>query len=77
MPAKKLTLSVDEKTIEKAKAYSKVHNTSISRLVGGFLEGLSDADNELTPRVKRLLGVLPSDVDVREYRQHLDEKYAS
>jgi hypothetical protein len=23
------------------------------------------------------LGVLPSDVDVREYRQHLDEKYAS
>lgn len=77
MPAKKLTLSVDEKTIEKAKAYSKAHNTSISRLVGGFLEGLSDADSELTPRVKRLLGVLPSDVDVREYRQHLDEKYAS
>jgi hypothetical protein len=77
MPAKKLTLSVDEQTIDRAKAYSKEHNTSISRLVSGFLERLSETKTSMTPRVKRLIGVLPSDVDETEYDRYRDEKYRS
>ena len=75
MPSKKLTLSVDEQTIEKAHIYSKKHNTSISRLVSGFLAQLAEPDEQTTPRVRRLMGLLPSDIDEEEYHQHLDEKY--
>ena len=75
MPIKKLTLSVDERTIEKARIYSKEHNTSISRLVSGFLEHLSISNTSTTPRVQRLIGLLPPDTDKAEYHRHLDEKY--
>ena len=77
MPAKKLTLSMDEQTIERAKAYSKEHNTSISRLVSGFLERLAETKTSTSPRVKRLIGVLPSNVDEAEYDQYRDEKHRS
>lgn len=75
MSIKKLTLSVDEHTIEKARIYSKKHNTSISRLVSGFLDQLAEPDEQTTPRVQRLMGLLPSDLDEEEYQRHLDEKY--
>ena len=75
MGTKKLTLSVDEQTIEKARAYSKEHNTSISRLVSGFLERLSGSDDSTTARVRRLMGLLPPDVNEADYDSHRDEKY--
>ena len=77
MPTKKLTLSVDEQTIEKARIYSRKHNTSISRLVGGFLSRLSETDTDslISPRVRRLIGQLHADADKEEYHRHLDEKY--
>ena len=75
MPTKKLTLSVDEQTIEKARVYSKEHNTSISRLVSGFLARLSDPDDLTTPRIRRLMGLLPPEIDEEEYHRHLEEKY--
>jgi hypothetical protein len=75
MPTKKLTLSVDEQTIEKARIYSKEHNTSISRLVSGFLARLSKPDELATPRVRRLMGLLPSEADEKEYHRYLDKKY--
>lgn len=75
MALKKLTLSVDERTIEKARRYSSAHQTSISRLVTRFLNSLPDQEMLLNPRVERLMGTLPSDVSVSDYRRHLEEKY--
>ena len=75
MPRKKLTLSVDEDVIRKAKRYSRRHATSISRLVTEFLSLLSDEEGFESPVVSRLRGVLPSEVSVDEYRDHLVEKY--
>jgi len=75
VPTKKLTLSVDEDVIRKAKRYSKRHDTSISRLVTEFLSSLSDEEGFEAPVVSRLRGVLPSEVSVEEYRDHLAEKY--
>ena len=72
---KKLTLSVDEQIIEKARTYSKKHKTSISRLVSVFLDRLSESDSLTTPRVRRLMGILPPDVDEAAYHRHLDEKH--
>ena len=75
MSRKKLTLSVDEDVIRKAKRYSRRHDTSISRLVTEFLSSLSDGEGFEAPVVSRLRGVLSSDVSVEEYRDHLAEKY--
>ena len=74
---KKLTLSVDEEVIERARRYSHEHNTSISQLVSTYLSQLdSPSDRELSPLVRRLLGILPSDVSIDEYREHLEKKHA-
>lgn len=74
---KKLTLSVDEDVIERARRYSDEHNTSISQLVSTYLRQLdSPSDRELSPLVKRLRGILPSEVSVEDYREHLEKKHA-
>jgi len=75
---KKLTLSVDEQIIERAHRYSRRHNTSISQLVSNYLARLSESERQrpYSPTVRRLIGILPSDVSVEEYHRHLEEKYS-
>lgn len=75
MALKKLTLTVEEEVIEKARGYSAAHNTSISRLVGHFLARLPVPEQRYGPTVERLIGVLPADVSVSEYHEHLEGKY--
>ena len=75
MPKKRLTLSVEEAVIERAKRFSRRHKTSISRLVTDFLGSLEDASGDATPVVDRLTGVIPSTASREDYRRHLDEKY--
>ena len=78
MSLRKLTLSVDESVIERARRYSERHQTSISRLVSTFLEALAkeEPDSNLSPTVRRLAGILPADVSGDEYRRYLEEKHA-
>jgi hypothetical protein len=74
---RKLTLSVDEKVIERARRYSVSHNTSISQLVTTYLSQLdSPSDQEFSPLVQRLRGILPHDVELEDYHRHLEEKHA-
>jgi hypothetical protein len=78
MSLTKLTLSVDEALVEKARAYSRRRGTSISQMVSRFLAALpedGDGTEEYTPTVRRLIGVLPADVDPEDYHRHLEEKY--
>lgn len=79
MAKRKLTLTVDERVVERAHAYSKAYGTSISKIVTDFLDGLGRAAEpgpaSYTPTVRRLLGVLPSTVTLDDHRRHLDEKY--
>lgn len=78
---KKLTLSLDERVIEKAKVYAKQHQVSLSRLIEAYLSALIDnkpKDIEITPLVKSLSGVveIPDGFDHRsEYADYLMEKY--
>lgn len=78
MPSrKKLTLSVDERVIERARRYSARHNTSISQLVTDYLSRLdTPSQANLAPWVQRLRGILPSDTSVADYRRHLEEKHS-
>jgi len=78
---KKLTLSLNERIINKAKEYAKSNQTSLSRLIESYLTSLlSDEDKEveITPLVKSLSGVieLPEDFDFKkDYTDHLMKKY--
>jgi hypothetical protein len=79
MGLRKLTLSIDEKVIKRARRYSRRHNVSISRLVTNYLAGLDEPKRGLpTSRtVNRLRGILPSDASVEEYQAHLQRKYGA
>ena len=76
----KLTLRLDEALVRRAKAYAKRTGKPVSQLVAEYFALLrahaKDADSELAPMVRRLKGVLRgADVDVEDYRRHLEEKY--
>jgi len=75
MPKKKLTLSVDEAVVERAKRFSRRNRTSISELVTGFLASLEDRAGS-TPIVTRLRGILPADASRDEYRAYLENKHS-
>ena len=75
MSRKKLTLTVDEDAIKKARRYSTARGTSISELVSRFLSSLGNQESS-TPTVSRLRGILPSDASVEDYHEYLAEKHS-
>jgi len=77
---RKLTLRLDDRLIVNAKAHAKRRGTSVSRLVADYfsvLEGRPKGTRvELTPTVRSLKGALRGgQVDKRDYRKYLEEKY--
>jgi predicted HicB family RNase H-like nuclease len=78
---KKLTLSLDQQTIEKAKDYAKSNKISLSKLIESYLKSLTKPvkqSGEITPLVESLSGIidLPENYDVKEnYSAFLIEKY--
>jgi hypothetical protein len=80
MAKKRLNITLDHETAERARRYTRRHKTSISRLVGEFLAQLPDAEQTkhvLTPAVARLRGVARGGPDRDDYRRHLREKYGA
>jgi len=77
MPKTKLTLSVDDAVIRKAKRFSQRHNTTVSRLVTEFLASLEDSESRAMPLVSKLTGVLSPAVTREEYREHLRRKHTA
>jgi hypothetical protein len=79
----KLTLSIDERIIEKAKIFAKNNDTSLSKLIENFLFSLTSASKEtqkenISPLVKNISGVinLSDNFDFKTDRiNHLREKY--
>jgi hypothetical protein len=73
----KLTLSVDERVISRAKQYAKRRGVSISKMVEDYLAGVVEGASPVvgdTPILRSLLGVLKN-ADIEEYREHLTTKY--
>lgn len=72
----KLTLSVDEKVVERAKRYAEKRGTSVSRLVERFLDLLAQppGESEDPPVLRRLRGILRQGAS-EDYRRHLVRKY--
>ncbi len=78
----KLTLSIEQTIVEKAKIYAKSKGDSLPGIVENYLKVITkedeNSDNKLTPVVKSLKGAFkaPSDFDYKkELERGLSEKY--
>jgi Family of unknown function (DUF6364) len=65
----KLTLTVEESTIKKAKSYAKQTGRSLSELIESYLETLTEPTNKnrLSPKLKKIAGAV-------KLPAHFDEK---
>ena len=78
-----MTLRLNESVIQRAKRYAKRHNTSLSKIVENYLDGISTTKTErssigITPLVNGLSGVieLPADYDPKaEFNEFLEKKH--
>lgn len=86
MPKVSKNLSLDREVVARAERYAELHRTSISRLVGDYLEwltrgGESEGEREFSPKVGRLVGIArregeaPPEDPVAEYHRYLERKY--
>ncbi len=80
----KLTLTIDKEVIEKAKAYAKAQQRSLSNLIEEYLKGLTrkeestEGDIPLTPLVKSLKGALKvEDPESYKYKKILEEELSN
>ncbi len=78
----KLTLKLDDRTIQKAKNFARKNHQTLSDLVESYFENLThevhETPAEYTPVVKQLIGQvkLPKQFDPKkEYAGYLDKKY--
>lgn len=82
---KKLTLRLDEESIERAKEYASRRGTSVSKLVERFFERLDDEESqgqgeriqesELVASLRGLLSKQGEGVDEEDYYEYLWEKH--
>lgn len=72
----KLTLSLDKQIIEAAKKYAQKRNTSLSNLIENYLMSIvkspTQSDEEISPLVKSLSGVLKIDKKQDHKKQYAD-----
>ena len=70
-------LSLDPQAVERGERYSELHATSLSQLVSDFLARLpiTEDERELTPTVRRLMGVAEGESREEDYHAYLTEKY--
>lgn len=73
----KLTLSVNERVVERAKRYAKAQGTSVSGLVERMLD-VAASSREGPGEVPRVLARLRGSLRhaaLRDYRRYLERKY--
>ena len=73
----KLTLSVDEAVIGRAKRYAKKQGVSVSKMVEAYLSAVANPSTGVTvdtPVLRSVRGILKK-ADVRDYKRHLANKY--
>jgi antitoxin component of RelBE/YafQ-DinJ toxin-antitoxin module len=73
----KLTLSVDDAVISRAKRYAKRQGVSVSKMVEAYLAAVADPATRVptdTPILRSVRGILKG-VDIQDYKRHLARKH--
>jgi len=73
----KLTLSVDNRVVSRAKQYAKRRGVSVSEMVEAYLSAVAEPTFPAAgaaPILRSVRGIL-KDADIGEYRKHLAAKY--
>jgi hypothetical protein len=73
----KLTLSVDDHVIARAKQFAKLHGSSVSKMVETYLFEVSEPPSRSakdSPILRSLRGIIKN-ADIADYRKHLVTKY--
>jgi hypothetical protein len=78
---KKLTLSIDDSTIERAKEYARANGQSLSEIVENYLKLLSSQTQKprISPKISKLKGaiMLPEGESYKELlKDSISEKYS-
>ena len=73
----KLTLSVDQRVVARAKQYAKRQGLSVSEMVEAYLSAVAEPPSlaeRSAPVLRSLRGALKK-ADIGQYRKHLADKY--
>jgi antitoxin component of RelBE/YafQ-DinJ toxin-antitoxin module len=73
----KLTLSVDDTVISRAKRYAKAHGVSVSKMVETYLAAVAEPTTRVpadTPVLRSVRGILKN-ANVKDYKRYLATKY--
>jgi hypothetical protein len=73
----KLTLSVDDRVVSRAKQYAKRRGVSVSEIVEAYLAAVAEPASTTAgaaPVLRSVRGVLRN-ADLDDYRKHLAAKY--
>lgn len=75
----KLTLSIDESVLRRAKQYARAHGKSLSKVIEQYLSYVTRDElppNDVTEEVARLSDTLPASLVERDLKyEYLAEKY--
>jgi len=73
----KLTLSVDQRVVSRAKQYAKLRGVSVSEMVETYLMAVAEPPSQASGAasiLRSVRGVLKN-ADIEGYRKHLAAKY--
>lgn len=77
--ASKLTLSMNEAVVRRAKQYARAHGKSLSKVIEQYLACVTrddTSDTEVTYEVRRLSDTLPASIADRDLKyEYLADKY--
>ena len=74
----KLTLSVDERVVSRAKRYAKRRGVSVSAMVEAYLASVAESPDkspEDSPPILRSVRGILKKADLRAYKKHIVAKY--
>jgi hypothetical protein len=76
MERTKLTVRVPRDLLENVKRYAAENHTTLTDLIEAYLRRIPvQQPLENAPIVRRLSGVLPENISINDYREHLEDKY--
>jgi hypothetical protein len=77
MQETKLTVRIPAELLENVKRYAAQNNTTLTNLIKAYLRQIpAQPPLDNAPIVRRISGTLSKSVSVRDYKKHLEDKYA-